>query len=129
MEAIVHSGKVAMLKITLLDSAGEFRLRLEGKLAGPWVSELRQCWETASSTTAGRKTVVDLREVDYVDDAGGLLLADMHGREVELVAITPLIRTVVEECTQRCDRVEGKPARSIHAFFCPDPSGPNSRAS
>jgi anti-anti-sigma regulatory factor len=117
-----------MLKITLLDSAEEFRLRLEGKLSGPWVFELRQCWETACSTTAGRRTVVDLRDVDYVDQAGELLLADMHRREVELVAVTPLIRTVVEECVLRCDRVEEKPARSIHAFFCPDPSGPNSPA-
>jgi hypothetical protein len=30
---------------------------------------------------------------------------------------------VVEECATRCDRVEGKPARSIHAFLCADTSG------
>ena len=117
-----------MLKITILDSAEEFRLRLEGKLAGPWVTELRQCWEPASSTTGGRKTVVDLRDVDYVDDPGAILLAEMHGHAVELIAITPLIQTVVEECTLRCDRVEGQPARSLHAFFSSDTSGSNPRA-
>ena len=66
---------VAMLKITLHDSAGEFRLKLEGRLSGLWVHELEQCWKTASSTTQGRKTVVDLGEVDFVDPAGESLLA------------------------------------------------------
>ena len=66
-----------MLKITLHDSADEFRLCLEGKLSGPWVGELRQCWQTASSTTQGRRTVLDLREVDFVDAAGESLLCDM----------------------------------------------------
>jgi ABC-type transporter Mla MlaB component len=64
-----------MLKITLHDSAREFRLKLEGRLSGPWVKELEQCWKTASSTTQDRKTVVDLGEVDFVDPAGETLLA------------------------------------------------------
>src|SRR5438067_391351 len=68
----------AMLKITLHDSADEFRLCLEGKLSGPWVAELRQCWQTGSSTTHGRRTVLDLRDVDFVDTAGESLLADMN---------------------------------------------------
>ena len=68
-----------MLKITLHDSAGEFRLKLEGRLSGLWVHELEQCWKTASSTTHGRKTVVDLGEVDFVDPAGESLLA-AHAR-------------------------------------------------
>ena len=87
-----------MLKITLHDSAGEFRLTLEGRLSGPWVSELEQCWRTASSTTHGRKTVLDLGEVDFVDPAGESLLARMHAEGVELAAVTPLIRAIVREC-------------------------------
>jgi anti-anti-sigma regulatory factor len=66
-----------MLKITLHDRAGELRLKLEGRLSGPWVNELEQCWKTASSTTQGRKTVLDLGEVDFVDPAGESLLAHM----------------------------------------------------
>jgi anti-anti-sigma regulatory factor len=86
-----------MLKITLHDSAGELRLKLEGRLSGPWVHELQQVWETASSTTHGRKTVLDLGEVDFVDPAGETLLAHMHAEGVELAAVTPLIRAVVRE--------------------------------
>jgi hypothetical protein len=97
--ATLHS---AMLKITILDSASELRFRLEGKLSAPWVSELRQCWLTASSTTGGRGTVADLRGVDFVDPAGQQLLTDMHSAGVRLQAVSPLIRTLVDEISRRC---------------------------
>jgi anti-anti-sigma regulatory factor len=117
-----------MLKITLHDSSAELRFRLEGKLSGPWVTELRQCWQTASSTTAGRQTVVDLRDVDFVDGEGQQLLAEMHGRQVELQAITPLIRALVEEIcrTSGCATVEEQPAGPSDAFVCSDSSRRNS---
>ena len=89
-----------MLKITLHDSAAEFRLKLEGRLSGLWVHELEQCWQTAASTTHGRKSVVDLREVDFIDPDGQALLANMHRHGVELVAVTPLIRAVLDEVCQ-----------------------------
>jgi anti-anti-sigma regulatory factor len=118
-----------MLKITLLDSAAELRFQLEGRLAGAWVNELRQCWTTAASTTAGRAAIVDLREVDFVDAPGELLLADMHRAGVRLEAITPLIRAVVQGiCTGPCcARVEEKP--QSHAVVCSDPPRTHSRAS
>jgi hypothetical protein len=106
---------MAMLKITILDSAAELRFRLEGKLSGPWVTELRQCWQTAASTTAGgRGTVADLREVDFVDPAGQQLLLDMHRAGVRLQAATPLIRTLCDEINRSCAcaRVEESPRSS-----------------
>jgi len=86
-----------MLKITLHDSAHEFRLKLEGRLSGPWVQELEQCWKTASSTTHGRKTFLDLGEVDFVDPAGEALLSRMHAEGVAFVAVTPLICALLQE--------------------------------
>jgi len=116
-----------MLKITLLDSSAELRLRLEGKLAGPWVTELRQCWETASSTTAGRQTVVDLHDVDFVDGDGQKLLAEMHRRNVELAAITPLIQSIVEDICRAsgCATVEEQSAGRSDALVCSDSSRRN----
>src|SRR4051794_6085279 len=118
-----------MLKITLHDSADEFRFRLEGKLSGPWVGELRQCWETASSTTEGRRTVLDLREVDFVDGAGESLLCDMKRSGVSLQVSTPFMRSVVEGISTDggYGRVEEK-SQSCDAVVCTDPSRPHSRA-
>ena len=114
-----------MLRITIHDSARELRIKLEGKLSGPWVEELRQCWRTASSTTAGRTSSVDLSEVDFVDAAGQSLLAEMHRQGVRLDAATPLIQALVEEGIGRtgCARVEEKPAGSPHASLFHHRSG------
>jgi hypothetical protein len=97
-----------MLKITIHDSASEFRIRLEGRLSGPWVGELRQCWRTAASTTGGRTTVLDLREVDFVCPDGQQLVSEMHREGVRLMATTPLIQAMIEEIsrTSGCGTVE-----------------------
>jgi ABC-type transporter Mla MlaB component len=108
-----------MLKITLHDTASEFRLRLEGKLAGLWVGELGQCWQTAASTTVGRKTVVDLREVDFVDADGEALLCRMRQAGVKFLAATPLIRDIVT----RCATVEDRTAPPDHVSALPGKHG------
>lgn len=112
-----------MLKITLHDTASEFRLRLEGKLAGLWVQELGQCWQTAASTTTGRKTVVDLREVDFVDDQGAALLCQMRRAGVKFLSATPLIRDIVT----RCGTVEDKAAPGDHVLASPKKLGSDPR--
>jgi len=119
-----------MLKITLHDSSEELRLKLEGKLAGLWVGELQQCWRTASSTTQGRNTIVDLREVDFVDPEGQSLLAEMYRQGVRLVAVTPLMQALVQEISgqEGCVTVEEKPARRSHALTNPDTTGRHPRA-
>jgi hypothetical protein len=108
-----------MLKITIDDSAAELRFRLEGRLSGPWVGELRQCWVTASSVALDRPTVLDLREVDFIDTEGRELLAEMCGASVRMVASTPLIEAMVGEIVPevRCVTVEGKQAPVRHALF------------
>jgi hypothetical protein len=119
-----------MLKITIHDSAVELRFRLEGRLSGPWVGELRQCWVTARSTTHGRTTVLDLREVDFVDDSGRILVREMAGEAVRMLAATPLIQALVEEVSRDAGyaSVEGKPAQARDVPYRPPTSGRNPRA-
>jgi ABC-type transporter Mla MlaB component len=119
-----------MLKITLLDSADEFRFLLEGKLSGLWVAELRQCWQTASSITQGRRTVLDMREVDFVDGAGESLLCDMSGSGVSLLVSSPFMQSVIEGISHDggYGRVEETSSRSSDAVVRTHPSRPHSRA-
>ena len=88
-----------MLKITLHDSANELRLQLEGKLSGAWVGELKSCWSTASSTTQGRRTVLDLREVDFVDPEGESLLREMCRAGAGFLAVSPIMKELVRQIT------------------------------
>jgi len=120
----------AMLKITLHDSANELRFRLEGRLCGAWVVELRQCWLTAQSTTYNRNTTVDLSEVDYVDSEGQSLLTEMFRHNAILKAVTPLIRAVVQEIERsgRCATVERALGQRSDVLDSAHPAAPHRRA-
>jgi len=59
-------------------------LRVEGSLRGEWVAELRRAWSQGGPE--GALTRVELADVPFVDPAGRLLLAEMHGAGVEIVA-------------------------------------------
>jgi anti-anti-sigma regulatory factor len=59
-----------MLKISKLSGSGvPIVLRLEGKVVGPWVDELRRvCAEAAPSVDGGRpRLVLDLSGVSFLD--------------------------------------------------------------
>ena len=65
-----------MLKITADRDAGRAIFKLEGRLTGPWVEELKICWQ--KSVAAGQPIKgVALDEVIFIDEAGKELLADM----------------------------------------------------
>ena len=119
-----------MLKITLFESPGELRLGLEGSLSGLWAGELRRCWKEAASAAPSRKTVVDLREVDFVDGDGESALEEMQRAGARLVAATPVIQAVVRKISHaaRCATVKEQPARPTDAPVCPDTPGRHPRA-
>ena len=64
-------------------------LRLEGKLLGPWVTELaRSCNELACSPNRLR---LDLSAVTFVDGPGVALLRDLLARGARLAACSGLV--------------------------------------
>jgi anti-anti-sigma regulatory factor len=86
-----------MLRITVHDEAGCRTFQLEGRLAGTWVEELRNCVTTTQTTGATAVVRFDLREVTYVDGAGKAFLAEAHARGAELVASGCLMLAIVAE--------------------------------
>jgi len=88
-----------MLRITVIHNSGLLTFRLEGRLAGPWVRELENCWQ--STLVSQRKPVLrfDLTGVTFVDSAGKAFLAARHAQGAELIASGCLMRAVVAELT------------------------------
>ena len=84
-----------MLKITVDIEGERATLELEGRLAGPWVQELRDCWQRAESD--GRQISVVLKQVTFIDGAGRQLLAEMRQRGAVLAAEGCMIKAIVEE--------------------------------
>ena len=89
-------GATRLLKITVQKGPGSSTLKLEGKLAGPWVEELKEAWRSESATEA---VSVDLFDVSFVDAAGKDLLAQMWQGGADFVADSPLMKQVIEEVT------------------------------
>ena len=75
-----------MLRISYSDSAAGQRWNLCGRLAGPWVDELRTVWQYAQRSADPSHAVVDLRDVTFIDKDGETLLSEMRSAGVEFIA-------------------------------------------
>ncbi|HTW65746.1 MAG TPA: hypothetical protein VME17_14060 [Bryobacteraceae bacterium] len=75
-----------MFRVGYSDTAEGQRWNLHGRLAGPWVDELRSCWKNARDRAPLAHAIVDLKEVTFIDQAGETLLAEMRNAGAELVA-------------------------------------------
>ena len=63
-----------MLRITCVEPA---TLKVEGRLRGPWVDELRRSWIGLSGRHAAGSIIVDLTDVTSIDSEGNKLLRNM----------------------------------------------------
>jgi ABC-type transporter Mla MlaB component len=88
-----------MLRITIHDAPPTLTFRLEGRLAGPWVRELEECWRGALASRREPILRVDLTEVTSIDAAGRACLAALHRQGVEFLAADCLMKAVVAEIT------------------------------
>jgi hypothetical protein len=86
-----------MLRITTHDNPECLTFQLEGKLAGPWVQELENCWQ--NTVPGHRRPVVrvDLRGVTSVDAAGKEYLAALHEQGAEFVCAGCAMKAFVAE--------------------------------
>ncbi len=86
------------LRITIDESAETMVLKLEGRLAGPWVVELDRLWEQASSQRGGRKLALDLRETTYADAKGIRTLRAIYQETgADLLTGSPWTQYLAEE--------------------------------
>jgi hypothetical protein len=88
-----------MLRITVHDKPGTLTFRLEGRLAGPWVGELEECWRGTLVSRREPILRVDLTEVTSIDAAGQACLAVLHRQGAEFLAADCLMKAVVAEIT------------------------------
>lgn len=84
-----------MLKVTVSTNSSATILNLEGKLSGPWVEELRECWRSAA--VAKGSVRVMLCAVTFIDENGKRLLTEMHREGAELVAEGCMNTAIVAE--------------------------------
>jgi anti-anti-sigma regulatory factor len=86
-----------MLRITVAAGTYGAVVAIEGRLAGPWVDELRTSWRTLAATRDPRSIRVDLDAVTFIDAGGKALLWAMHEQGADLRATGCMTRAIVEE--------------------------------
>ena len=101
-----------MLRITVHDKPGAITFQLEGRLAGPWVRELEECWQNALAGPHKPVLRVDLTGVTWINAAGKACLAALHRQGAEFVAADCLTKAIVAEITEAplpdCAGLKGK---------------------
>src|ERR1700688_4340763 len=75
-----------MLRITKNGTASEEKWILYKRLSGPMVVELETSWEKTRLESHGRKCVVDLTDVTFIDERGESVLRAMRNQGAEFVA-------------------------------------------
>jgi anti-anti-sigma regulatory factor len=89
------------LRITVDDASGSLTLRLEGRVAGGVVEELRRTWSGLSSELGKRPLVIDLRDAIYIDAKGLAVLGEIHGKtNAKFQTDSPLTQYFAEQATK-----------------------------
>jgi outer membrane protein TolC len=86
-----------MLRVTakVEEEQGKVTLKLEGKLAGPWVDEFEHCWR--STLEKWKDVVVELVGVTFIDSKGKCLLAKIHRQGAKLIGTGLMTKSIIEE--------------------------------
>jgi outer membrane protein len=112
-----------MLRITTETKRGKLFLSVEGSLSGPRVATLEQCWRELYATSPRPKFFVNLCGVSFIDNAGKVLLKEMHRLGAELLAEGCLNQAIVTEIiaaggkTTNRDAKEGDSSKGSSIIF------------
>jgi len=91
-----------MLRITLQESERAQTIKLEGKIAGPWVEEFNRSWQSLEVLPSSRELQLDLREVAFVDAKGRELLREIYQKtNARFLADSPLTQYFADDAMQQ----------------------------
>ena len=78
-----------MLRIDTIEDGGTAIMRLEGRMIGAWVEEVRR--SCRDELGRGAAVTLDLSAVSFVDADGVVLLRELASRHVALANSTPFV--------------------------------------
>jgi anti-anti-sigma regulatory factor len=90
-----------MLRITIEENPQDAVIKLEGRIAGPWVAELNRVWVETAPQLAFKTLALDLRSVTYADNAGTQVLRGIYAQSrAQLLSGTPWTQFLAEQITR-----------------------------
>jgi outer membrane protein len=125
LDAFVHllaySGVVHMLRVTTDRKRGKVVLSVEGRLAGPSVGTLEQCWRELRAASPDEKFSINLCGVSFIDAAGRVLLKEIHSQGGRLFAEgchnQAIVHEIVRKESRRGRSANGGRDKGSHIIF------------
>jgi outer membrane protein len=110
-----------MLRITTDRKRGKVILSVEGRLAGPSVGTLEQCWRELRAASPNEKFSINLCGVSFIDTAGRVLLNEIYSQGGRLVAEgchnQAIVREIVGKQSGRDRGGHGGRDKGSHIIF------------
>ncbi len=114
-----------MLRITTETKRTKTVLTIEGRIAGPSVATVEQCWRELYAASPRQKFTVNLCGVSFIDNSGKMLLREMHRLGAEFQAEGCLNQAIVGEisttdatsASSKTKRPKGSPIIFYIVFF------------
>src|SRR6266849_3675241 len=121
MHLLRTNGAYSMLRVTTEKRRGKTVLAVEGRLAGPWVGALEQCWRELHAASPREKFHIDLCGVSFIDASGKVLLKEIHRQGGRLIAEGCLnqavVREIVSEAGERQHEKSKERRKGSHIIF------------
>jgi hypothetical protein len=84
-----------MLRITIETKSRVLTFRLEGRLEGPELALLFDCWQRELVRSGKRRICVDLTSVTFIGPDGKALLARLHKEGAWFVTCDPMTKAIL----------------------------------
>ena len=91
-----------MLKITTIQTGGQLKLILEGKLVEPWITEFKKAWQEANQPPNGKTLVIDLGDVTVISPQAESVLLEIRREGARLVCRGVLNKHLVRQIDRKC---------------------------
>jgi hypothetical protein len=93
-----------MMKISLIDSAKQRRVVVEGKLIAPWAAELRNTCQQAGADLRGRELVVEMKHITRISQEGENVILELIKAGIRFRCDGVFTKYLVKELTRRASR-------------------------
>jgi hypothetical protein len=96
-----------MLKISLIDSARQRRLIVEGKLTAPWAAELRNACQEARADLRGRELVIEMKHVTTISQEGENVILELINGGIRFRCSGVFTKHLLKDLTRRASKSQG----------------------
>jgi hypothetical protein len=97
-------GKKQMLKISLIDSARQRRVIVEGKLIAPWAAELRNACEEAKADLLDRDLIIEMKHLTTISQEGENVILELINGGFKFRCRGVFTKQVMKRLTRRTNR-------------------------